>query len=87
MAITEFHGIALPSADTKRWVKSRKLAVVEAIERDLLTEDEALKRYGISAEELESWGRLVRSFGPDALRATHINRYRSDGSRASGSGQ
>lgn len=67
---------ALPPRNTQRWVKSKKLAVLMAIDNGTLCENEACERYGLSEEELHSWRNLVNSFGPDALRATHIQSYR-----------
>lgn len=66
----------LPPPNTQRWVKSRKLSVIKAIERGLLSDDEACQRYSLSAEELESWKIALNRHGPGALRTTHINRYR-----------
>lgn len=68
--------IPLPPSDTKRWVKSRKLAVIKAIEQGQLNDEDACRRYDISAEELDSWKRLTRRYGPDALRTTHLKEYR-----------
>ena len=36
----------LPPADTRRWVASRKAAVVRGVASGLITRDEALARYG-----------------------------------------
>lgn len=66
----------LPPPDTERWVKSRKLAVIKAIEDGTLTDEQACLRYNLSQEELDSWKRALNRFGPGALRTTHINRYR-----------
>lgn len=71
-----FRKTSLPPADTKRWVKSRKLAVIQAIEDGDLTDEAACQRYDISPEELESWKRLTRRYGPQALRTTHLKEYR-----------
>ena len=40
----------LPPADTRRWVASRKVVVVRAVSHGLISEAEALERYGLSAE-------------------------------------
>lgn len=73
------HGLVeLPPPQTVRWVKSRKMAVIRAIESGVLTDQDACQRYGLSEEELSSWKGMVRKFGPDALRATHLRQYRSD---------
>ncbi len=67
----------IPPQNTTRWVKSRKLAVIKAIKSGYFTEEKACLYYGLSEEELESWKRMVENHGPDALRATHLKRYRS----------
>lgn len=66
----------LPAADTRRWVASRKAAVVRGVLCGLLTRAEALARYGLSDEEFDSWIGAVRSHGVDALKATAAQRYR-----------
>ena len=66
----------LPPPTTQRWVKSRKMAVIKAIESGVLTDETACLRYSLSQEELESWKRALNRHGPGALRTTHINRYR-----------
>ncbi len=66
----------LPPPNTQRWVKSRKLAVIKAIEKGLLTDQQACQRYSLSQEELDSWKEALNRHGPGALRTTHINRYR-----------
>lgn len=73
-----FRKNTLPPPDTQRWVKSRKLAVIQAIDEGELTDEDACRRYDISAEELESWKRLTRRFGPQALRTTHLKEYREN---------
>lgn len=67
----------LPPRDTRRWVKSRKLAVIKAIEDGILSDDDACQRYELSREELDSWKRLARRYGPEALRTTHLKSYRA----------
>ena len=67
----------LPPVDTKRWVASRKAAVVAAIRERLLSEEEACKRYGLSREELESWRTALDEHGVGALRATRLQLYRN----------
>ena len=66
----------LPPPNTERWVKSRKLAVIKAIETGTLSDTQACERYSLSQEELDSWKRALNRHGPGALRTTHINRYR-----------
>ncbi len=67
----------LPARDTKRWVASRKAAVVAAVQQRLLTQEEACARYGLTAEELESWRAALHEHGVGALRATRLQLYRS----------
>ena len=67
----------LPPAKTRRWVASRKAAVVRAVRYGLLTESEALETYSLSSEEFSSWIRAVDTFGERALKATTIQRFRN----------
>lgn len=66
----------LPDPKTRRWVASRKAAVVRAVESELISRDEALKIYGLSDEELDSWHLAVEQHGESALKATTVQRYR-----------
>ncbi|MEM8631717.1 MAG: DUF1153 domain-containing protein [Pseudomonadota bacterium] len=66
----------LPPAGTRRWVASRKAAVVRAVTNGLIGEDEALKRYDLSTEELQSWRVAVECHGEVALKATAIQKFR-----------
>lgn len=66
----------LPPPTTQRWVKSRKMAVIKAIENGVLSDEQACQRYSLTAEELESWKQALTKYGPGALRTTHLNRYR-----------
>ncbi len=66
----------LPPANTIRWVKSKKAAIVQAIESGSVTERDVCEFYGICEEELASWVRLYHSHGAAGLRATHLKRYR-----------
>ncbi|SPJ22278.1 CtrA inhibitor SciP [Palleronia abyssalis] len=66
----------LPDRNTRRWVASRKAAVVRAVEAGLISRDEAQDLYEISEEELESWSTAVSQFGEAALRTTRIQKYR-----------
>jgi len=49
---------------------------VRAITYGLLSREEALERYALSAEELEAWHAAVERHGESALKATTIQRYR-----------
>ena len=47
----------LPDEDTRRWVASRKAAVVRAITYGLITWKDALEIYDLSEEELQNLAR------------------------------
>ena len=66
----------LPSEKTRRWVASRKAAVVRAVSSGLIQRKEALERYALSDEEFSEWETAVDQHGEDALKATTIQRYR-----------
>ncbi len=66
----------LPDVRTRRWVASRKAAVVRAVVYGLLTQREALERYQISEEEFMEWVRAVSDHGEQALKATLLQKYR-----------
>lgn len=65
----------LPLADT-RWVASRKQTVVLAVSHGLISRDDALRRYGLSEEEFESWCEAVARYGKAALKVTALQKYR-----------
>lgn len=67
---TVFSRADLPPPDTERWVASRKLAVVRGIAYGLISKAEALRIYGLSDEELDSWTRNARARGIDGLKVT-----------------
>ncbi|WP_085787257.1 DUF1153 domain-containing protein [Ketogulonicigenium robustum] len=66
----------LPPANTRRWVASRKAAVIHAIRGGLLSRDQAMERYALSHDELAEWENAVDSHGVAALRATALKKYR-----------
>lgn len=66
----------LPSEKTRRWVASRKAAVVRAVQAGLIQRKEALERYSLSDEEFTEWESAVSQFGEAALKATALQRYR-----------
>jgi len=66
----------LPDRRTRRWVASRKAAVVKAVTYGLITAEEAMATYGLSAEELAGWTVAVARYGEGALKATALQRYR-----------
>ncbi|MEO1909214.1 MAG: DUF1153 domain-containing protein [Paracoccus sp. (in: a-proteobacteria)] len=65
----------LPSPQT-RWVASRKQIVVLAVQHDLIARDEALRRYGLSAEEFDGWCKAFERHGAPALKTTSLQKYR-----------
>lgn len=66
----------LPPPNTYRWVASRKAVVVDAVVHRLISKKDALRRYDLSEEELESWISAATRHGRDALKATAVQRYR-----------
>ncbi|WP_106359047.1 CtrA inhibitor SciP [Yoonia maritima] len=66
----------LPSEQTRRWVASRKAAVVRAVAAGLILRKEALERYGLSDEEFAEWENAVAHHGEGALKATALQHYR-----------
>ncbi len=66
----------LPPPDTRRWVASRKAAVVRGVVYGLITQEEALDRYGLSEEEFASWVRAISEHGENALKATALQSFR-----------
>src|SRR5579862_9030733 len=73
----------LPPSHTVRWVSRRKAAVLDAVRKGVLTEEEACRRYQLSAEELSAWRRDIDRYGVGGLRATRFQIYRdTDAMRA-----
>lgn len=66
----------LPSADTNRWVASRKAAVVRGVASGLISRPEAQEIYGLSDDEFDSWLSAVERHGEAALKATALQKYR-----------
>ncbi len=66
----------LPSMRTRRWVASRKAAVVMAVLHGLITREAALDMYALYEDEFTEWDDAVRLHGRDALKATARQRYR-----------
>ncbi|MBP1804260.1 DUF1153 domain-containing protein [Rubellimicrobium aerolatum] len=66
----------LPPADTRRWVASRKAAVVRAVAAGLISRATALSTYGLSEEEFIQWETAVTLYGEGALRTTKLQAYR-----------
>ena len=66
----------LPPADTGRWVIRRKAEVVAAVRGGLISLDDALERYRLTAEEFLAWQRSIDKHGLAGLRTTRIQQYR-----------
>jgi hypothetical protein len=66
----------LPPANTRRWVASRKAAVVRGVAYGLISQSDALKKYHISSDEFQEWVRAVSEHGEEALKATAVQKYR-----------
>lgn len=66
----------LPSPATRRWVASRKAAVVRGVEHGLISAEEAMATYDLCEEELTHWKEAVARHGEAALRATALQKYR-----------
>ena len=65
----------LPAAGTRRWVASRKAAVVRGVVYGLISKDEALKRYSLSDDEFIEWVRAVSTHGEGGLKAKMVQKY------------
>lgn len=67
----------LPCPATRRWVASRKAAIVRAVEAGLISRKAALETYRLSEEELDAWIRAVTIHGEGALRVTKLQHLRA----------
>ena len=68
----------LPPENTRRWVASRKAAVVKAVRSGLISDEEALNRYQLSEEELLSWSKASLKHGEAALKTTALQKFREN---------
>lgn len=66
----------LPPATTRRWVASRKAAVVRAVTYGLITSEQACVEYALSSEELGEWVRALAIHGEAALKTTALQQFR-----------
>ena len=62
----------LPPENTDRWVIRRKAEVVAAVRGGLLSLDDALLRYRLTAEEFLAWQKAIDKWGMQGLRTTRI---------------
>ena len=68
--------VTLPPTDTVRWVASRKIIVLAAIDAGSLSIEEACLMYRLSIEEIASWSRLTALHGSDGLKISRLGEYR-----------
>ena len=67
----------LPPPNTQRWVIRRKAEVVAAVRGGLLSLEDALAQYRLTAEEFIAWQKAIDKWGMQGLRTTRIQSYRS----------
>jgi hypothetical protein len=58
-----------------RWTLARKALLVALVEADILSFDDALARFAMSAEEFTCYSRRVRRYGLKGLRNTRAKMY------------
>ena len=73
---TTFSQADLSDRKTRRWVASRKAAVVRGVVYGLISQSDVFERYNISEDEFLEWVRAVSEHGEAALRATALQKYR-----------
>lgn len=66
----------LPEPKTRRWVASRKAAVVKGVAAGLISKKDACELYGLTDEELTSWASAIEKHGLKALKTTRLQDYR-----------
>mgnify|MGYP000123773349 CR=1 FL=1 len=66
----------LPTPNIKRWVASRKAAVVRGVTYGLITKEQALERYALSEEEFTEWVQAIVTYGENALKVTKMEKHR-----------
>ena len=67
----------LPPTDTKRWVISRKAAVVAAVMNGAITLDDVCWLYDLSVEEFLTWQEMIEKHGVRGLRVTRLQEFRA----------
>ena len=60
----------LPDPKTRRWVASRKAAVVRGVLYGLISEEQAKALYALSDDELAEWVRRAAIHGMNGLKTT-----------------
>ncbi len=66
----------LPPATTKRWAIRRKAQVVNAVQKGIISLEEACRRYMLTADEFAAWERAIDEHGLAGLRTTRLQQYR-----------
>ena len=66
--------VTLPPTNTVRWVASRKIMVLAAIDAGSLSIEEACLMYRLSIEEIASWSRLTELHGRDGLKTSKLGK-------------
>ena len=66
----------LPPTSTRRWVIRRKAEVVAAVRGGLISLEDALAKYRLTAEEFMAWQKAIDKWGMQGLRTTRIQSYR-----------
>ena len=66
----------LPPEGTQRWVIRRKAEVVAAVRGGLISLEDALTKYRLTAEEFIAWQQAIDKWGMQGLRTTRIQSYR-----------
>jgi len=64
-------------APPKRWVPSRKAAIVDAVRDGFISLDEALERNALSIDEFLMWQRGLQLFGYAGLRVKRTKQLRA----------
>jgi uncharacterized protein DUF1153 len=65
-----------PPSSIRRWVASRKAAVIAAVRDGKITMEETLHCYQLTEEEFLSWQRAFESHGLSGLKIKFMQRYR-----------
>ncbi len=65
----------LPPSDTNRWVIRRKAEVVAAVRGGLISLEDALAKYRLTAEEFMAWQKAIDNWGMQGQRTTRIQSY------------
>src|SRR5436305_10210831 len=72
----------LPSGNTTRWVIRRKAEIVAAVRGQLLSLEEACRRYMLTTDEFRTWENSIDRHGVLALKATRLQLYRKSSKRS-----